>query len=85
MAVPTGLLTGQDFSVNNISTIPSLFPKEVAGTRGDTDAGSIEANLLRCLFPNTEICSNMIDIPWTDLNKTRILALLTYNFIHEKY
>ena len=81
MAVPTG----QDFSINNISTIPSLLPKEVTGTTGHTDAGSIEANLLQCLLPNTEICSNMIDIPRTDLNKTRILALLAYNFIHEKH
>lgn len=24
-------------------------------------------------------------MPWTDLNKTRILALLVYNFIHEKH
>lgn len=27
----------------------------------------------------------MIDIPRTDLNKTRILALFAYNFIHEKH
>lgn len=27
----------------------------------------------------------MTDIPWTDLNKTQILALLAYNFIHEKH
>ena len=27
----------------------------------------------------------MIDIPWSDVNKTRDLALLAYNFIHEKH
>lgn len=80
-----GLLPGQNFSINNISTIPSLIPKEITGTTGNTDAGSIDTNLLQCLFPNTETCSNMIDIPRTDLNKTRILALLAYNFIHEKH